>query len=97
MFFEGDSQHRSSNALSTVHSIPNETVSAIIVEIHDNENTYNFEDHLFKIIIFQDSYDNIVKEIEPDSIPCSLQKYFLSVFLQDQIILEKYISKVSFL
>jgi len=37
------------------------------VAISDLKTQYNFEDYFFEIVIFQDSYKNLIKKIQPDS------------------------------
>ena len=67
VFFEGDNQHQSSRSSSTLYSLPENMTSAMVIKIQDEKKQYNFVEHIFEIIIFQDSYQNIVKQIKPDS------------------------------
>jgi len=67
VLFEGDTQYTPSNSSLTIHSLPKDTTSAMIIKIQDEKKQYNFIEHTFEIIIFQDSYQNIVKQIKPNS------------------------------
>jgi len=66
-YFDGDVQYSSSNSSLTLYSFPKETTSSFILTISDLKNQYNFEDYFFEIVIFQDSYKNLIKKIQPDS------------------------------
>ena len=66
-YFDGDDRYSSSNSSLTLYSFPKETTSPFIMKIFDLKNQYNFEDYLFEIVIFQDSYKNLIKKIQPDS------------------------------
>ena len=66
-FFEGDSYYDSTDSSSTMHSIPEEITSALIITVSDEKNQHNFVDNLFEIIIFQDSYQNIAERIKSNS------------------------------
>ena len=65
-YFEGDPQYSSVNTSSTLYSFPKDTTSSMVMKISDMNNQYNFEDYTFDIVIFQDSYDNLIKKIIPD-------------------------------
>ena len=67
VLFEGDSQYGKSSASSNLYLFSNEIESAIIVELQDEHDQYHFTEFPLKIIIFQESYENIVKEITIDS------------------------------
>ena len=66
-YFEGDDKYSPSNSSSTIYSFSNEMNSSLIFTIHDSQNKYNFENHTFDVLIFEDSYDNLIKKIQPDS------------------------------
>jgi hypothetical protein len=66
VYFDGDAQYSSSNSSLTLYQFPKETMSYLIMKIQDLKNQYNFEDYQFEIIIFQDSYNNVIKKIQPD-------------------------------
>ena len=65
--FEGDNDYGASNASSILHALPNKIKSALIVELQDENEQFHLEEYPLKIIIFQESYENIVKEIMLDS------------------------------
>ena len=67
VLFEGDDKHATSSASSSLYSFPNEIKSAIIVEIQDENDQYHFTEFPLKMIVFQESYENIVREIIVDS------------------------------
>jgi len=75
--FFGDLEYSSSNSSLTIYSLPKETSSSIIVKIPE-ANQYNFEDYPFEILIFQDSYESIIKKIFPDSTTLLDSKTFLT-------------------
>jgi len=66
-YFDGDVQYSSTNSSLTLYSFPKETTSYLIMKILDLKNQYTFEDYLFEIVIFQDSYEHLIKKIQPDS------------------------------
>ena len=66
-YFGGDIQYSSANASSTIYSLPKETTSIMIMQILDVKNQHDFEENIFDIVIFQDSYDNPIKKIQPHS------------------------------
>ena len=66
-FFAGDHEYSSSTSVSTIHSFSKNSVSAMLLEIVDTQNHLNFKDHMFDVIIFQDSYDVVIKKINSDS------------------------------
>ena len=59
-FFEGDEQYLSSDSSLTIHSIPKEAKSAMLIKITDIKKQYNFENSSFEFLIFQDSYENLI-------------------------------------
>ena len=65
--FEGDSEYLSSKSSLTLYPLPNVTSSYVIMKILDSKNQYNFQDYPIEILIFQDSYQNLFKQIKPDS------------------------------
>ena len=65
--FEGDAKYSSSTSSSTIYSFPKNTSSSLLLEIMDIHDRYNFEDYIFDIVIFQNSYDTIIKTISSDS------------------------------
>ena len=76
-YFEGDSQYLPSNSTSTIYSFSKEMVPSLLMKINDPQNQYNFEDYLFDVVIFQDSYNNVIKKIKPDSTVLLDSKTFL--------------------
>ena len=66
VLFEGDNTYGASNTSSTLHAFTDNIESAIIIELQDENNQVHFEKYPLKIIIFQESYENIVKEIMLD-------------------------------
>ena len=66
-FFEGDRQHSSVNASLTAYSLPKETSSAMVLKFLDVENRYDFEEYPVDIVIFQDSYENLIGKLQPNS------------------------------
>jgi len=95
-YFEGDDQYLPSHSLLTVHSIPSEVTSAILVKIIDMDKKYNFEDYSFEFLIFQDSYENLIEKVFPIStlldsntlwIPLQPQHdYFAEVYLDGRFL-----------
>ncbi|MDH3677973.1 MAG: hypothetical protein OEQ12_06705 [Nitrosopumilus sp.] len=65
-YFDGDSMHYPSNSSLTLYSFPKEISSSLVLKLSDSDQ-YNFENYLFDILIFQDSYEKLIKKIQPDS------------------------------
>ena len=65
--YKGDTNYLPSTSSMIVYSIPQDTSSAIIMKIIDMKNQFNFENHTFEFVIFQDSYDNLFGKISPDT------------------------------
>ena len=65
-FFDGDDVHSSSNSSLSLYSFPKEVSSSLVLKI-PHSGQYNFENYLFDILIFQDSYEKLIKKIQPDS------------------------------
>lgn len=95
-YFEGDDQHLPSSSLLTIHLIPNEVTSAILMKITDMDKQYNFEDYQFEFFIFQDSYENLIEKVFPIttlldsstfwiSLPAN-HNYFAEVYVNGQFI-----------
>ena len=70
--------------------------SSLVMTIHDFQNKYNFKNYTFDVLIFEDSYDNLIKKTQPDSeilldsktflIPLSPNHtYFTEVYLDGRI------------
>jgi hypothetical protein len=76
-YFEGDGKYSPSNSSSTIYSFSKEMESSLIITILDSQNKYNFENYVFDVLIFQDSYDNLLKKIQPDSTVLLDSKTFL--------------------
>jgi len=66
VYFNGDDAYSSSNSFLTLYSFPKEISSSLVLKILDS-NLYNFENQQFDILIFQDSYEKLIKKIQPDS------------------------------
>ena len=76
-YFEGDAKYSPSNSSSTIYSFSKEMTSSLIISILDFQNKYNFENYAFDVLIFQDSYDNLIKKVQPDSTILLDSKTFL--------------------
>ncbi|MDH3833736.1 MAG: hypothetical protein OES34_06180 [Nitrosopumilus sp.] len=76
-YFDGDAQYSSSNSLLMLYPFQKEPTSNFIMKILDLRNQYTFEDNRFEILIFQDSYSNLIKKIQPDSTTLLDPKTFL--------------------
>ena len=66
VYFDGDDVYSPSNSSLTLYSFPKEISSSLVLKILDS-NLYNFENQQFDILIFQDSYEKLIKKIQPDS------------------------------
>lgn len=66
-FFAGNGEYLSSNSSLILYQFLNGSTSYLIIKIQDLKNQHTFEDYLFEIIIFQDSYNNVFKKIQPNS------------------------------
>ena len=66
-YFDGDVQYSSSNSSLVLYPFQKEPTSNFVMKILDLRNQYTFEDNRFEILIFQDSYSNLIKKIQPDS------------------------------
>ncbi len=98
VFFEGDSQYSSSSSSLTLNPFPKDvTSSSFIIQILDSHNQYNFEDYSFDIVIFQNSYGNLITKIKPDSTTLLDSKtfhvslpptntYFAEIYLEDRLL-----------
>ena len=76
-YFEGDAEYSSSSSSSSLYSFTKDVPSSLVVQISDSQNQYNFEDYVFDILIFQDSYDTLIKQIQSDSVTLLDSKTFL--------------------
>ena len=76
-YFEGDDKYSSSKSSSNIYLFSKEIKSSLIVTILDSQNEYNFEDFAFDVVVFQDSYENPIKKIQPDSAMLLDSKTFL--------------------
>ena len=65
--FNGDAQYSHTTSSLTLYPFSEQVPSSLIIKLFDSKNQYNFEDYLFDILIFQDSYDNLIENIQPDS------------------------------
>ena len=65
-YFEGDDKYSSSKDVETVYILDKETPPSLIITIKDSEHLYDFENYLFDIVIFQDSYDTVIEKIQPN-------------------------------
>jgi len=65
VYFDGDDVYSPSNSSLTLYSFPKEISSSLVLKIL-NSNLYNFENQQFDILIFQDSYEKLIKKIQPD-------------------------------
>ena len=95
-YFEGDDKYSSSKSSSTLYSFSKDMESSLIITMFDSQNEYNFENHVFDILVFRDSYDDLIKEFSPDStilldsntvmIPLpSDHDYFTEIYLDGRI------------
>ena len=65
-YFDGDEKYALSTTASTLYSFSSQLEPSFIITL-PKENLYNFEENTFDIAIFQSSYDNLIKKIQPDS------------------------------
>ncbi len=93
-YFDGDDVYASSHSSLVLYSLPKETSSSLILQISDL-NAYDFENNSFEILIYQDSYEKLIKKIQPDSMMLFDSKtfwislppghgYFAEVYLDGQ-------------
>ena len=66
VYFDGDDVYSPSNSSLTLYSFPKEISSSLVLKLLDS-NLYDFENQQFDILIFQDSYEKLIKKIQPDS------------------------------
>ena len=64
--FVGDEQHLQTNSSITLFPLPHTESSYLILDLIDPKKEFNFKDYPIEILIFQDSYQNLLKKIIPD-------------------------------
>ena len=64
--FDGDEIYSPSSSSMIFYSFPQEISSALVLKI-PNSNQYDFENYSFDILIYQDSYEKLIKKVQPDS------------------------------
>ncbi len=65
--FDGGDRYSHSTSSLTLYPFSEQISPSLIIKLLDSKNQYNFENYLFDILIFQDSYDNLIESIQPDS------------------------------
>ncbi|MDH3764825.1 MAG: hypothetical protein OER82_03340 [Nitrosopumilus sp.] len=89
--FEGDNQYLPSSSILTLHSIPKDITSAILVNIIDAKKQYNFENNSFEFLIFQDSYENLIKKISPTTTLLDSDTFWISLPAEHDYFAEVYL------
>ena len=64
--FVGNEQYLQSNTSITLFSLPNTQSSYVVLDMIDPKNQFNFKDYSIEVLIFQDSYETLLKKIVPD-------------------------------
>ena len=64
--FIGDERYSQTNSSITLFPLPNTSTSYLIFDLGDSKNQFNFKDYSIEILIFQDSYQTLLKKIIPD-------------------------------
>ena len=65
--FIGSGQYLETSALMTLFPLPPTASSSyLVIDLTDSQNHFNFQDHLMEILVFQDSYQTLLKKIVPD-------------------------------
>ena len=94
--FIGDEQHLQTDSSITLFPLSNTQSSYLILDLIDSQNQFNFKDYPIEILIFQDSYDTLLKNIIPDqntllnnntfwiSLPAD-HFYFSEIYLDGQL------------
>jgi len=90
-YFEGDDQYLPSHSSLTIHLIPNEVTSAILMKIIDMDKQYNFEDYPFEFLIFQDSYENLIEKVFPITTLLDSSTFWISLPPQHDYFAEVYL------
>ena len=67
-YFEGNQEYAPTRTSSTIYVLPKNITSGMIIKISDTQNQYNFEKYMFDIVIFQDSYETMIKKIQPSTV-----------------------------
>lgn len=91
-YFEGDDQYLPSSSLLTIHLIPNEVTSAILMKITDMDKQYNFEDYQFEFFIFQDSYENLIEKVFPITTLLDSSTFWISLPSKHNYFAEVYVN-----
>ncbi len=61
--FSGDDVYPASNSSLILYQFPKETSSALVLKLSDSDQ-YDFENNFFEILIYQNSYEKLVKKIQ---------------------------------
>ena len=96
-YFEGDLHHSSINVTSSFYSLPKETTSAIIMKLIDDSDQYTFKEFEFDVVVFQDSYENLIvkSKSSPDTLfdPKTfwitlppLHEYFAEIYMNGRLL-----------
>ena len=64
--FTGYKKYSHTDSSITLFPLPNTDSSYLILDLHDSKNQFNFKDYPIEILIFQDSYQTLLKKIIPD-------------------------------
>ena len=64
--FDGDDIYSSSHSSLTLYPFPQEEPSLLILKLSNSEQ-YDFENNSFDVLIYDDSYEKLIKKIQPDS------------------------------
>ncbi len=91
LHFEGDEQYLPSESSLTINLIPKESAPAIIMKIIDVKKQLSFEDHYFEFLIFQDSYDHLIKKISSTSITLDSDAFWISLPPKHDYFIEIYV------
>ena len=88
--FEGDDQYLPSSSILTLHPIPKDITSAILVNIMDAKKQYNFENNFFEFLIFQDTYENLIEKISPTATLLDSDSFWISLPAEHDYFAEVY-------
>jgi hypothetical protein len=64
--FDGADDYSSTHSSLTLYQFPPEVFSSLVLKLSDSE-LYDFENNSFEILIYEDSYEKLIKKIQPDS------------------------------
>jgi hypothetical protein len=93
--FDGDDVYSPSYSSLTLHQFPPEVSSSLVLKLSDSEQ-YDFENNSFDVVIYGNSYDKLIKKIQPGnavlfdsetfwiSLP-SGHNYFAEIYLDGRI------------